>query len=252
MMKRLHILYIVLLLPLLALADDAHMPSYYVSQAETYIHSNAWNEAKRVIDEGLKPYPADPQLRYLNGQYYYQANNLREARYNLVKAIQENDQHFKAKRLLVDVEDDAKHYSSAICYINELLEFQPYERDLWRRKIALYRKMNNHTEADAALERLSRIYPNETLVSNELKARRRENARSVLQTSNLDESAAMIEQWLDKDANNLDYYLDLIGLYQRMGEFEKAIGVANRGLQHFPGNKDLINKMVAILAELGL
>ena len=240
-----------LLMPLVLLAEG-YTPRYYVSRAESYIQSRAWNEAKRVIDEGLAGYPANPDLRYLNGRYYYQARQYNEARYNLVKSIQADDQHFKAKRLLVDVEDDTKHYSSAICYINELLEFQPYDIDLWRRKIALYRKMNNHAEADAALERLSRIYPNDTLVTNDLKRRRRENLRTITNTSNLSESAATIEQWLDKDPKNLEYYLDLIGVYQRMGEFEKAIGVANRGLQQFPGNKVLVNKMVGILTDLGL
>lgn len=236
----------------LAIFADGYTPRYYISRAESYIQSRAWNEAKRVIDEGLKIYPEDPDLRYYNGRYYYQARHLNEARYNLVKAIQVEDQHFRAKRTLVDVEDDAKHYSSAICYINELLEFQPYDIDLWRRKIALYRKMNNNTEADAALERLSRIYPNDTIVAKDIRNRRRENLRNITHTSNLTESAATIEQWLDKDPKNLEYYLDLIGVYQRMGEFEKAIGVANRGLQQFPGNKILVNKMVGILTDLGL
>ena len=240
-----------LLMPL-ALFADGYTPHYYISRAESYIQSKAWHEAKRVIDEGLKIYPENPDLRYYNGRYYYQARQLNEARYNLVKAIQVEDQNFRAKRTLVDVEDDAKHYSSAICYINELLEFQPYDIDLWRRKIALYRKMNNNTEADAALERLSRIYPNDTIVAKDIRNRRRENLRNITHTSNLTESAATIEQWLDKDPKNLEYYLDLIGVYQRMGEFEKAIGVANRGLQQFPGNKILVNKMVGILTDLGL
>ena len=241
-----------LLLMPLALFAEGYTPRYYVSRAESYIQSRAWNEAKRVIDEGLEEFPNEAELRYLNGRYYYQTRQLNEARYNLVRAIQIDDQHYRAKRLLVDVEDDTKHYSSAICYINELLEFQPYDVDLWRRKIGLYRKLNNHTEADAALERLSRIYPNDTLIAKDVKSRRRENLRNITHSSNLTESAATLEQWLDKDPNNLEYYLDLIGVYQRMGEFEKSIGVANRGLQQFPGNKVLVNKMVGILTDLGL
>ncbi len=109
----------------LALFADGYTPRYYISRAESYIQSKAWNEAKRVIDEGLEEFPNEAELRYLNGRYYYQTRQLNEARYNLVRAIQIDDQHYRAKRLLVDVEDDTKHYSSAICYLNELLEFQP-------------------------------------------------------------------------------------------------------------------------------
>ena len=125
-----------------------------VPGAEGYINSGAWNSAKREIDAGLELFSDDPELRFLNGRYYYTIDDINEARYNMVRAVQANDQLFKAKRFLVDIEEKLGHYSSAICYINELLEFQPYDRDLWRRKIAFYRRMGNDIEADAALEAL--------------------------------------------------------------------------------------------------
>ena len=90
---------------------------------------------------------------------------------------------------MVDVEDDSKHYSSAICYINELLEFQPYDRDLWRRKISLYRKLHNNVEADAALERLARIYPNDSLVRNDLLKQRRKSIDKLIKKSNIEQVA---------------------------------------------------------------
>ena len=225
---------------------------YYVTQAEEHMQAKAWNEAKRDIDNGLAKYPDDPDLLYLNGRYYYTTGHLTDARYNLIKAIQNNDQHFRAKRLLVDVEDDTKHYSSAICYVNELLEFEPYDRDLWRRKIALYRKMNNNVEADAALERLARIYPNDTIVLGDLRQRHKTQMSNALQKNTLDEMANELEHWIDLDPNHLEYYLELIGIYQRMGEFERAIGAANRGLIHFPRNPQLVDKEVGILTDLGL
>ena len=150
--------------------EGRHTSRYYASRAENYEESNAWEAAKREIDEGLELYPDDPDLRYLNGRYYYYAQgDLTQARYNLVKAIQINDQHYRAKRILLDVEDSAKHYSSAICYANELLEFQPYDRDLWRRKIALYNKIGHHVEAEAALDQLARIYPHDSIAIRDTK-----------------------------------------------------------------------------------
>ena len=228
-----------------------HLARYYASRAESYVQSNSWNEAKREIDEGLADWPDDPDLRYLNGRFYYVTGHLNEARYNLIKAIQGNDQHFRAKRVMVDVEDDAKHYSSAICYINELLEFQPYDRDLWRRKIGLYRKLNNHMEADAALERLARIYPNDTLVVEDLKKRHRENTGQLFSKSTLEETAAELEKWVELDPYNLNYYLELMGVYQRMGMYDRAIGVGNRGLTYFPDNQMLVNKLVGLLSDMG-
>ncbi|MBO4801322.1 MAG: hypothetical protein J5545_05590 [Bacteroidaceae bacterium] len=245
-------LWIVFLWTVPAQAQEELTPTYYVNRAEEYIQANAWQAAKREIDEGLETFSSDPQLRYLNGRYYYMARQLDKARYNLTRALQEDDQHFHARRLLVDVEDDLHHYSSAICYINELLEFQPYDRDLWRRKIGLYRKIGNDVEADAALQRLARIYPNDSIVQNEVRKHNRENWGNILKRSSLAESADNLEQWLDLDPMNLSYYEELASVYERMGEYERALGVANRGLKYFPREPSLMRKVVGIMTNLGL
>ena len=229
-----------------------HLPDYYIQRAEGHLHTNSWQELKHEVDEGLAFYPDNADLRYLNGRYFYIAHNLHEARYNLVRATQNDDQHFKAKRLLVDVEDDLKHYSSAICYINELLEFQPYDRDLWRRKIGLYRKIGNNVEADAALERLAHIYPNDTVVRDELRNHRRQSWNTILKKSNMREAIEDLEQWLDLDPHNLNYYLELISILERLGEYERALGTANRGLHEFPNNSQLVHKALGIMTGLGL
>ena len=237
---------------LVSAQEIMHTPRYYVHRAEGYVGSNAWNTAKREIDAGLKDYPDDPDLRYLNGRFYFVIGDMNQARYNLVRATQSNDMHFKAKRVLVDVEDTLGHYSSAICYVNELLEFQPYDRDLWRRKIGLYRKLKNYVEADAALKRLSHIYPNDSVVLADVRRRNHENWDKVLKKSSLNEAAESLEQWIDQDPKMHEYYLELVGIYIKMGEFEKAIGAANRGLVYFPNDQELINKVVGIMTDLGL
>lgn len=229
-----------------------HTSRYYVHRAENYVGSNAWNSAKREIDAGLKVYPDDPDLRYLNGRYYFVIGDMDEARYQLVRATQTDDMHFRAKRVLVDVEDQLGHWSSAICYINELLEYQPYDRDLWRRKIGFYRRMGNEHEADDALERLSRIYPNDSLVLADVRRRNLENWGNVLKGSSMSEAANNLERWIDRDPTVLEYYLELVNTYIKMGEYEKAIGAANRGLHYFPDNKDLIHKTVSVMSDLGL
>lgn len=234
-----------------ALAQE-HLPVYYVQRAEGYLQTNSWQELKHEVDEGLVYYPDNADLRYLNGRYFYMAKNLHEARYNLVRATQNDDEHFKAKRLLVDVEDDLKHYSSAICYVNELLEFQPYDRDLWRRKIGLYRKIGNNVEADASLERLAHIYPNDTVIRDELRNQHRQNWNIILKKSNLREGAEDLERWIDLDPHNINYYIELISILERLGEYERALGAANRGLREFPNDSQLVHKALGIMTELGL
>lgn len=231
---------------------ELHTPRYYYNRANDYIERHSWDAAKHEIDLGLEQYADDPDLRYLNGRYYYEGiGDLRQARYNLVKALQENDQHFQARRMLVDVEEDAGHFSSALCYINELLEFEPYDRDLWRRKIYLYNKMGHTVEADNALERLARIYPNDSVVQRDLSMRNRESWNQMLQTTTMSESAANLEHYIELDPTNIDYYFALIDLYRKLGEQERALGAVNRALYYSHGNDELIRIGANILTGMG-
>lgn len=233
--------------------NDKHTSRYYVSRAQEFADANSWEAAKREIDAGLELYPSDPDLRYLNGRYYYYAHrDLPKARYNLVKAIQESDHHWGARRVLIDVEDDSKHYSSAICYVNELLEQQPYDRDLWRRKITLYNKMGNRVEADAALERLARIYPNDTTLQNQLRNRTRENWNRRLNPTSLGERISTMEEWIDNDPKNLDNYMELSDLYIKIGDYEAAMNTAKRGLVQYPKNARLVQRVSSLMSEQGL
>lgn len=121
-----------------------------------------------MLDEGLQKYPGVSDLEWLMGKYWFHEKNYDESRYHLVKAIEDNYNNVNAKHLLVDVEDITENYSSAICYVNELLEVNPYWRGLWRRKIELYRKQNNNVEADRLLKRINQIYPNDTILQKGL------------------------------------------------------------------------------------
>lgn len=235
------------------LKGEIHTSLYYSSRAEDLENSNSWEAAKRLIDEGLKHYPNDPELLYLNGRYYYYAQrNLQKSRYNLVKALQENDQEYGARRLLIDVEEDSRHYSSAICYINELLEQQPYDRDLWRRKIALYRKTGNKVEAEDALARLARIYPNDTIIRRELSLLSRENWNRRLSTTTLAEKAATLEGLVNNEPDNLDYYMELSDVYIKMGDYASSLNTVKRGLTQFPGNSWLVRRAANLMSEQGL
>ena len=107
-------------------------------------------------------------------------------------------------------------------------------------------------EADAALKRLSHIYPNDSVVIGDVRRRNHENWGNVLKKNSLRETADNLEQWIDQDPRVREYYVELVQTYVKLGEYEKAIGAANRGLAHFPNDYELINKEVGIMVDLGL
>ena len=124
-------------------ADDYHTPLYYDTNVRYLFKQGNWESGKRLLDEGLKRYPTISSLNELAGRYYYHKRAYDDARYYLVISLRDNDHNVEAKQLLINVEEDTHNYSSAICYVNELLEIHPYWKGLWRRKIELYRKQKN-------------------------------------------------------------------------------------------------------------
>jgi Tfp pilus assembly protein PilF len=79
----------------------------------------------------------------------------------------------------------------------------------------------------------------------------RNSIEKLMKRSNDEEAALELEKWLDMDPDNLDYYIELMNIYQRMGYNDRAIGVGNRGLEHSPGNATLTNKVIGLLTEMG-
>lgn len=229
---------------------EVKMPDYYVQMVQSHFSKEDWQSGKTVLDEALEKYPSDSNLRWLMGKYWVHEDDYNKARYNLVKAIEINYNNVNAKQLLVDVEEKTGHYSSAICYVNELLEVNPYWKGLWRRKIILYRKQGNDVEADRLLKRINQIYPNDTLLRKDYIYSMEQNYLSQKKDGNKSEAIETLTNLVKQVPGNEEYYLSLVNLQLQDGNQEKALEVANNGLSVLPGSLNLIKKKVGILCEL--
>lgn len=226
------------------------MPEDYAKIAQEHFANEEWEEGKAVVEEGLGKYPKVADLRWLMGKYWHYKKDYDQARYHLVKAIEDNYNHVNAKQLLVDVEENTHNYSSAICYVNELLEVNPYWRGLWRRKIELYRKQGNDVEADRLLKRINQIYPNDTILRKDYVYSMELGYQKMKKTGNRKEAILTLTELIKASPGNEQYYLDLINLQLQEGNQEAALGWASNGLSEIPGSLALINKKVGILGEL--
>lgn len=150
----------------------------------------------------------------------------------LLNAIDDNYNNVNAKHLLVDVEDITENYSSAICYVNELLEVNPYWRGLWRRKIELYRKQNNDVEADRLLKRINQIYPNDTILRKDYIYSMEVGYQQMKKGGNRKEAIERLTELIKVSPQNEEYYLDIINLHLQEGNREAALGWSSNGLCH--------------------
>lgn len=229
--------------------DKVQTPDYYDTKVRVMFKKGQWKAGKKLLDEGMKIYPDVTGLNELNGRYYYHYKKYDDARYYLVRSVRDDPHNVMAKQLLVNVEDETGNYSSAICYVNELLEINPYWRGLWRKKIGLYRKQGNDVEADRLLKRLHQIYPNDSVVKHDYAYSLEECYVRHRKSHNRDAAIESLQELIKAVPDKEAYYIDLINLMLQQGNTEGALEVAGRGASRIPGSASLVIKKASILAE---
>lgn len=232
-------------------SDDVQTPDYYAVNARSLFERGRWEEGKRFVDEGLKYYPSTNDLNELNGRYYLHRKDYDNARYYLIVAVRDNPENVRAKQMLINVEEQTGNYSSAICYVNELLEINPYWQGLWRKKIGLFRLQGNDVEADRLLKRLHQIYPNDSTVQADYAYSLEEKYTRLKKKGDKTAAIESLYELIDASPYNQAYYLDLANLLLQQGNTEEALVVAGRGASAIPGSSSLVLKKAGILAGEG-
>ena len=222
----------------------------YEKIVEEAFVQDRWEEGMAILKEGLALYPDASSLNELAGEYYYRLKDYDNARYFLVRAVKDTPDNVNAKRLLIDVEEETGHYSSAICYVNELLEISPYWQGLWKRKIGLYRRQGNDLEADRLLKRLFQIFPNDTTVRKDYLSRLEENYLREKKQGDKIAAINSLQTLLEEDQSNEVYYIDLTNLFLQQGSPESALQTISEGVVVFPCSATLTAKKAEILSGM--
>lgn len=234
--------------------------AYYEQTIRQRIKKQDWAGAKTLLDEGIKKYPQMSALNELMGQYYlHQAETNRrsqrsadadydKARYYLIRAITIDEKNVQARYHMLQLETDTRHYSSAIVYCNDLLEENPYNEHLWRKKIDLYRQLGNHDEADRLLERIYTIYPGDDQLRKDLVESKTIRARQLRNKGDVQGQEYALRQLIDLDPKNAEHHLALTNLLYNSGRMAEAIEAAGRGAAE-TRKLEFVTKRAGMLCE---
>ncbi|MCC9044047.1 hypothetical protein LNQ81_15330 [Myroides sp. M-43] len=221
----------------------------YVTVVGTQFNKGDWEGGKSTLDQGIKEYPNDSDLRMMLGKYYHHKKQYDKARYELSKAIEITPTNTDAKQIMVNVEIETKRYSSAICYVNEILEANPYLKSLWKKKIELYLLQGNEVEANRLKKRLYQIYPTDNDLKKDYVYSIETEADQSRKTGDLDKSIELGRKLIQESSSDVQYYLTVINDYLKVGDKQSALSFTERGLYLFPNNSALMNKKIGILEE---
>ena len=227
------------------------LPGQYVDQVTNYFSQHRWAKGKELLDEALEIYPNEANLHYLAGRYWWNGKNYDKARYHLVKACQINYNQQDAKSLLVNVEEITGNYSSAICYVNELLEANPYWKGLWQRKVELYKKMGNFEEANILLKRLYQIYPNDASLGGDYYEVLESTYRQARLSGDMNAAEDALYEMVRMNPNEPEFQLSYANILIQRGKYDEALNNLMAALNANPGEVSLVKKTTDVLLESG-
>ena len=242
-------------------------PSNYEDRIRAQFRSSHWSEGGAILDSALHDYPQVAAFYELKGQHILhdietgegtarekgRAKSYELARFYLIKSIEMDEKNLNSRRLLLRIEIETQHYSSAIVYCNELLEENPYNEHLWRTKIDLYRKLGNDLEADRLLERLLTIYHNDSTLRKDVVERKQDLANKQHKKGDIRGQEESLRQLIELEPANAEHYKALFSLLYRSGRMDEAAEIAERGamaVSSLAERDSLIGKRVSVLMEM--
>lgn len=226
-------------------------PAYYEHNTRQLFKQGKWEAGRKFAEKGLENYESLSSLNELYGQYWLHHNQYDKARFYLIRSLQDDKSNVHSKEMLMKVEELTKHYSTAMVYCNELLEVSPYDINLWRKKIELYRLMGNTVEASRLVTRLMEIYPENTKVRQEVEGDLDNKYRNARKAGNLAGQEEALRKLVAVNPKNAEFQMNLCNLLLRSGRTEEALDVAGYAATMVASPFPFVEKRASILADMG-
>ena len=259
MKKKIQILKFILPVFILLATLEVNAQRIKTSSDSLYDIAKDWGQnrgnyvkALEAIKLAHKKAPKDIDIQEYLGKCYLELKQYDKARYILRKAADARLQNYTALLYLLNVEHQTKRYSSAICYVNEMLEQTPYEKGLWIKKMNLYKEMGNEVEALRELKRIKQIFPEDHDIQRDYIYMLEEEGRDIKNSEDYDKIKNIYESILEEDPDNKEAYLMLIkNELENKGDKTAALNYASIALKKFPQDPQIIRKNIGLMEELG-
>ncbi len=248
-MKRIIILLLISILAIGDLYAQKHTADHYDHAIRQAFNEKRWDAGKYMLDEAEPYYGSLSVFCELKGWYYYNKKDYNKSRYWLAKCLKDDNFNTHAKTLISYVEEYTNHYSAAICYINELLEGNAYDKTLWIRKINMYKKLGNQVEVEKLLKRLYEIYPNDKTVQNMFEEQAQISIKAAKASNDITTQLSMAKD-LVKVKPTVENYITYINLLINAGYLNEALDVCGMGIKK-TNSGTLMKKKCDILYEQG-
>lgn len=221
----------------------------YFEMAKAEGRKENFQKALEYCEKAAKLAPLDMDIQEYLGKCLMELGQYEKARIVLIEVLKKSPKRVDARHYLLNIETKTERYSSAVCYVNELLEITPYSKTLWLKKIHLYHLMDNRIEANRSTIRLYQIFPEDEDVKAMYNGVLKEDASKRLKSDDLAGAIRQYEKALDAGMADEGLYVELINAYTRQGNYNAALTTADKGLVVYPNSQAIRDKKIGLLEE---
>ena len=224
-----------------------------LKKLDIYLKEGDWMEANKLADYLYERFSTDAYIRsvYLDfklslARQYSHRGYIEIAKRAYESVLEQDPMNKEALQAIYGLDVRSGNYESSLAYTNRALQATPNSYEFLMKKIAILDAMSRYVEAIEVVEKLGKLYPNNSDVRKLNIYIRMEAGRFFMNT----DPYLQFEAVLDKDPNNMDALNYVINLAYSRGLLVDALTWINIGLKHNPSDRELLKKKMGVLESM--
>ncbi len=224
-----------------------------LKKLDVYNKEGDWMESNKLADYLFDRFSNDPFIRTIYIEYkltlarQYSHKGYIEIAKRAYEAVLEQDPLNKeAMQAVYNLDVRSGNYVSSLGSTNRALQATPNSYEFLMKKVGILDAMARYVDAIEVIDKLLKLYPNDAEVRKLNSYMRMQAGRYYMNT----DPYLQFQAVLDKEPGNRDALNYVINIANSRGQLTDALTWVNVGLKKYPGDKDLLNKKLAILSGL--
>ncbi|MCF8451033.1 MAG: tetratricopeptide repeat protein [Taibaiella sp.] len=224
-----------------------------LKKLDIYIKMGDWIESNKLADYLFDRFSTDPYIRSVYLDYklavarQYSHRGYIEIAKRAYEAVLEQDPLNKeALTAIFSLDIRSGNYESSLAYTNRALQSTPNSYEFLMKKVSILDAMSRYVEALEVVERLMKLYPNNSDVLKLNSYIRMTAGRFYMNT----DPYLLFSGVLDRDPGNMEALNYTINIAFSRGMLPEALQWINFGLKRSPNDYELLKKKLGILESM--
>jgi cellulose synthase operon protein C len=224
-----------------------------LKKLDIYSKEGDWIESTKLADYLFERYSTDAYIRSVYLDYkltlarQYSHRGYVEISKRAYEAVLEQDPLNKeALGAVFSLDVRSGNYESSLAYVNRALQSSPNSYEFLMKKVSILESMSRYVEAIGVIQKLMKLYPNNSDVQKLNIYMRMGGGRYYMAT----DPYVQFQAVLDKQPANREALNNVLNIAISRGLLAEALGWANNALKHYPNDRELLTKKMAILEDL--